>query len=97
LSQIQSAIKKILDKQRLTESTLTREFVMEFSRITQRLSGPLDWKEWIDIHVKLSEIDLELERFRDVGLKQSLMDLKKQSASEFGRYVTKNYQTWIKQ
>jgi DNA-binding response OmpR family regulator len=97
LSQIQSAIKKILDKQRLTENTLTREFVMEFSRITQRLSGPLDWKEWIDIHVKLSEIDLELERFRDVGLKQSLMDLKKQSSSEFGRYIAKNYQSWIKQ
>jgi len=96
LSQIQSAIKKILDKQRLTESTLTRQFVMEFSRISQRLSGPLDWKEWIDIHVKLSEIDLELERFRDVGLKQSLMDLKKQSTSEFGRYVIKNYQSWIK-
>jgi len=97
LSQIQSAIKKILDKQRLTESTLTRQFVMEFSRISQRLSGPLDWKEWIDIHVKLSEIDLELERFRDVGLKQSLMDLKKQSTSEFGRYIIKNYQSWIKE
>jgi len=40
-------------------------------------------------------IDLELERFRDVGLKQSLMDLKKQSSSEFGRYITKNYQSWI--
>lgn len=97
LSQIRSAIKKILDKQRLTESTLTREFVTEFSRISQRLSGPLDWKEWIDIHLKLSEIDLELERFRDVGLKQSLMDLKKQSTSEFGRYVMKNYLSWIQQ
>ena len=96
LSQILSAIKKILDKQRLTESALTREFVMEFSNINQKLSGPLDWKDWIDIHVKLSAIDLELERFRDVGLKQSLKDLKKQSASEFGRYIVQNYPQWIK-
>jgi CheY-like chemotaxis protein len=96
LSQILSAIKKILDKQRLTESALTREFVMEFSRITQKLSSPLDWKDWIDIHVKLSTIDLELESFRDVGLKQSLKDLKKQSSSEFGRYIIRSYPTWIK-
>jgi len=95
LSQILSAIKKILDKQRLTESTLTREFVMEFSNITRRLSEPLDWNDWIDIHVKLSTIDLELERFRDVGLKQSLKDLKKQSSSEFGRYVIRNYPSWV--
>ncbi len=95
LTQILSAIKKILDKQRLTETTLTREFVTDFSRISQQMSGPLDWKEWIDIHVKLSEIDLELERFRDVGLKQSLQDLKKQSTSEFGRYIMKNYPQWI--
>ena len=95
LTQILSAIKRILDKQRLTETTLTREFVMEFSRITQRLSGPLNWEEWIDIHVKLSTIDLELERFRDVGLKQSLKDLKKQSSAEFGKYVMRNYPGWI--
>lgn len=95
LSQILSAIKKILDKQRLTESTLTREFVMEFSKITQQLSQPLDWRDWRDIHVKLSEIDLELERFRDVGLRQSLKDLKKQGTAEFGRYVTRYYPQWL--
>lgn len=95
LSQILSAIKKILDKQRLTEDTLTREFVTDFSKITQQISGPLTWKEWINIHVKLSEIDLELERFRDVGLKQSLHDLKKQSSAEFGRFIIRNYPQWI--
>ena len=95
LSQILSAIKRILDRQRLTESTLTREFVSDFSKITMMLSGPLDWNDWIEIHTKLSSIDIELSRFRDVGLKQSLMDLKKQATAEFGRYIIKNYPNWI--
>ena len=71
LSQVLSAIKRILERQKLTENTLTMEFVKDFSRINGLLSGPLSWQDWIDIHIKLSEIDLELEKFRDFGLKQS--------------------------
>jgi DNA-binding response OmpR family regulator len=95
LSQVLSAIKKILERQKLTENTLTREFVTDFSKINSMLSGPLHWKDWIEIHVKLSEIDLELERFRDVGLKQSHQDLRKSSSAEFGAFVIRNYRDWL--
>ena len=95
LSQVLSAIKRILERQKLTENTLTREFVQDFSRINMQLSGPLQWQDWTDIHVKLSEIDLELEKFRDVGLKQSHQDLKKVASAEFGRFVIKNYRRWL--
>jgi DNA-binding response OmpR family regulator len=96
LSQVLSAIKRILERQKLTENTMTREFVMDFSRINGLLSGPLSWQDWIDIHVKLSEIDLEVEKFRDVGLKQSHQDLKKIASAEFGTYVQKNYRHWLR-
>jgi DNA-binding response OmpR family regulator len=96
LSQVLSAIKRILERQKITENTLTREFVTDFSRINALLSGPLDWHEWIDIHVKLSEIDLELELFRDFGLKQSHQDLKKQASAEFGSFIMRNYASWFK-
>jgi DNA-binding response OmpR family regulator len=95
LSQVLSAIKRILERQKLTENTLTREFVQDFSRINMQLSGPLQWQDWIDIHIRLSEIDLELEKFRDVGLRQSHQDLKKVASAEFGAYVTKNYKRWL--
>ncbi|MEE9552877.1 MAG: response regulator [candidate division Zixibacteria bacterium] len=95
LSQILSAVKKILERQKLTESNLTREFVSEFSKINMRLSGQMNWKEWLETHIKLSEIDLEMERLRDVGLKQSFKDLKKQSSAEFGRFVMNNYESWV--
>ncbi len=95
LTQILSAVKRILERQRITESALTREFVTEFSRISAQLSGPMSWNDWLDIHIKLSGIDLELEKLRDVGLKQSLQDLKKHSAAEFGNFVIKNYRGWV--
>jgi len=95
LSQILSAVKRILERQKLTEDSLTREFVSEFSKINTKLMGPMDWRDWLETHIKLSEIDLEMERIRDVGLGQSLHDLKKQSAAEFSRYVVNNYEDWV--
>jgi len=96
LSQILSAVKRILERQKLTEDSLTKEFVSEFSRINLKLTGPLEWQDWLDIHIKLSEIDLEMESIRDVGLRQSLKDLKKQSSSEFARFIFNNYERWLK-
>ena len=96
LSQVLSAIKRILERQKLTENALTMEFVKDFSRINTLLSGPLSWQEWIDIHLRLSEIDLEIEKFRDFGLKQSLQDLKKSTSAEFGSFVIRNYRNWLK-
>ena len=45
LSQVLSAIKKILERQKLTENTLTREFVQDFSRINLHLPWPLQWQD----------------------------------------------------
>lgn len=95
LSQTLSAVKRILERQKLTEDSLTREFVSEFSRINMLLTGPMDWRDWLQVHIKLSEIDLEMERLRDVGLRQSFRDLKKQSSAEFGRFVINSYGKWV--
>jgi DNA-binding response OmpR family regulator len=81
-SQILSAVKRILDKKRLLEQHLTQQFVSEFNQINGMISGPLDWRQWIDIHVKLSEMSLEVESFRDVGLKQSHQDQHHQCNAE---------------
>jgi hypothetical protein len=43
-----------------------------------------DWREWIDIHRKIVEWDLELERFRDLGLKQTHDDMRREMNAEFG-------------
>jgi len=94
-SQLLSAIKRILDKKRILKDHLTQKFVTEFNRINARLMGPMDWREWIDLHVKISTMDLDLENFRDIGLRQSLQDQKRQCNAEFAHYVFNNYADWV--
>lgn len=94
-SQVLSAVKKILDKKRIMESHLTQQFVTEFNRINSQLMGPLSWQEWIDIHTRLSTIEVELENYRDVGLQQSLFDLRHQCNAEFANYAFSRYLKWL--
>ncbi len=95
-SQLLSAIKRILDKKRILQDHLTQKFVMEFNQINARLMGPMDWREWIDLHLKISTMDLDLENFRDIGLRQSLQDQRRQCNAEFAHYVFNNYADWVK-
>lgn len=95
-SQVLSVAKRILDKKRILEEHLTRKFVAEFNRINSMMMGPLDWQDWMDIHVKLAEMDLEVENFKDIGLKQSHLDQRHQCNAEFGHYVEENYLHWIR-
>jgi CheY-like chemotaxis protein len=94
-SQILSAVKKILDKRRLLEEHLTQQFIAEFNRMNMLLSGPLSWQDWVDIHVRQSEMGLELEGFRDVGLKQSHLDQRHQFNAEFAPFYERNYLSWL--
>ena len=94
-SQLLMAVKRILDKKRILGDQLTRQFVTEFNRINTMLMGPMVWQDWIDIHVRMSGMDLELEDFRDIGLKQSLHDQKKQCNAEFAHFVFNNYPEWV--
>jgi CheY-like chemotaxis protein len=94
-SQLLSAVKRILERKRIIMDQLTQEFIGEFNRINSMLMGPIEWREWIDIHAKLTSLELELENFRDLGLVQSLYDLRRQCNAAFADYVFKNYAGWI--
>ena len=94
-SQILLVCKKILDKRKIAGQIISRDYTSEFNQISARLMGPMGWQDWIDIHIKLSEWDVELDAHPDLGLKQILYDQKRDCNSEFGRFVEKNYRDWL--
>ena len=94
-SQILLVCKKILDKTRIAGQKISRDYASEFNQISTRLMGPMEWQDWIDIHVKLSEWDIELDQHPDLGLRQTLYDQKREANSEFGRYIEHNYKSWL--
>ncbi|MBN1559180.1 response regulator [candidate division KSB1 bacterium] len=94
-SQILLVCKKILDKGKIAGQIISRDYTSEFNQISARLMGPMGWQDWIDVHVKLSEWDVELDAHPDLGLKQILYDQKRDCNSEFGRFIENNYHDWL--
>lgn len=94
-SQILSACKKILERQKIQQGRVTQDYVTESNRIRSLLSGPVSWRDWIDIHSKLVKWDIELDRSEDVGLRQSHRDQRHECNIEFAKFVERHYAGWL--
>lgn len=94
-SQIFSSCKRILEKERIACEKITREYTHEFGEISALLDGPVEPKDWVDIHLKLSERELDLDRHADLGLRQTLQDQRRECNQAFGRYIEDHYEEWV--
>lgn len=94
-SQILSSCKRILEKRNIAQKKITREYTVEFGEISDLLSGPTLPETWIDIHLKLSERDIDLDQHPDLGLHQTLQDQRRECNHAFGRYISEHYAGWI--
>ncbi len=94
-SQILSALKKVTELKKISQERLARDYVAEFQELSQITSESPDWKDWIDLHLRMSQWEVELDRFPDLGLDQSLIDQKSQSNTAFAKYVEKHYTNWV--
>lgn len=94
-SQILSSLKKILEGNKIEGEKFSREYVLKFNQISYQLMNPMTWQDWIDIHVKLSEWEIELDQHPELGLRQILLDQKRECNIEFGKFVEQNYSTWL--
>jgi CheY-like chemotaxis protein len=94
-SQILSACKKLLDARQIVTGRMGLDYAAVSNRIRASMAGDMTWQDWIDIHVKLSEWDLELDRFYDAGLRKMHEDLRRACNREFGRFVETHYAHWL--
>ncbi len=95
-SQIQSALKKLLDGREISARRITQDYVTAVNRINDELRDPLEWDEWIDLQERLTRWALDIQTLRDPGL-QELLDEQQQGANAlFARYVEENYPYWVR-
>ena len=94
-SQILSACKKILEKQRIQHGRVTQDYVIDSNQIRSFITGPTTWRDWIEIQNKLVKWDLELDRAEDTGLKQSHQDQRHECNTEFAKFIERHYHTWL--
>ena len=95
-SQILSSCKRILEKKRIAKEKIVRDYTAEFREISSMLDHHLLPDDWVDIHLKLSERDIDLDEHPELGLRQTLQDQRMECNHAFGRYIEKYYKEWVK-
>lgn len=96
-SQVLMACKKILEARKITSEYVSRDYAEEFRQISLALMNPMNHNEWHELYLKLTNWDIELDDHPGLGLRQTLLDQKRECNAEFGKYVEKNYPNWIQQ
>ena len=94
-SQILLACKKALEETKISGEQVSKSYINEFNRISQLLMIGPDSDEWIDLHFRLSQWEVEFDDHPDLGLNQTLADQKKECNVEFGKYIEKHYSHWL--
>jgi CheY-like chemotaxis protein len=92
-SQILLTCKRLLDRSRLRQESLSQSYLQSFNRIAQRLREPLQHAEWVDVYRQLTSYDLELEG--DEGARQILADQVREANRAFGSFIEADYPEWI--
>ncbi len=94
-SQILLACKKLLDARQIQKDRMGLDYAAASNRLRESLILAESWRDWIDLHVRLSEWDLELDRFYDPGLRTMHDDLRSACNLGFGKFVEDNYSQWV--
>jgi CheY-like chemotaxis protein len=96
-SQILMACKKILDSKEITNEKRGIQYSQVLQQISTSLLNPLSEKEWIDVNIKLCNLDTELDALAEPAFREILYDQRRECNVEFGKFIEKNYVNWTHQ
>lgn len=94
-SQILLTFKKFIEAKKITEEYVSRDYTQELQQINLALMKPLDYREWTDLYLKITDWDIQLDEHPELGLRQTLLDQKRECNVEFAKFVERNYIDWI--
>jgi CheY-like chemotaxis protein len=93
--QILSACRRLLDRQKIEQQQVSSDYVSEFNQILGGAEPPRSWMDWVRVHTRLSEWDLELARYPETGLRETHEEFRRAANREFGRYIEGTYPSWV--
>lgn len=94
-SQILIAAKKLLESRDISQKKFTRDYTQELNKINIQLMSRLEPEDWIDMYLKLSSWDVELDAVSDKGLREIIHNQRRECNVEFGKYIERNYLDWV--
>jgi len=94
-SQILLTCKKMLESTKITGERISKDYTSGFNEISEMLFGPMSWQDWISVHNRLCEWEIETDQYSELGLKQTLRDQARECNVGFGKFIEKNYPFWL--
>ncbi len=94
-NQVLLSIKKVLDNKRLVSEKTTSAYQQQFRNLFMALNSNPNYSEWMDIYKKLVYWELEMEKTDSPEMIEVLHTQKQEANTEFFKYISKNYASWI--
>jgi CheY-like chemotaxis protein len=94
-TQILLAIRRILDRHRITETQVAKDYVQQYAMLDTTTFGGLDHAAWIDTYLRIIDWDIRLDEYRNTGLNLTHEDQKRAANFEFSRFVQRHYRDWV--
>lgn len=95
-NQVLLSLKKIMDTKRLVSERTTQAYQQDFRNLFMALSSNPNHEEWKELYKKLVYWELEMARSDSSEMMEVLQSQKSEANTEFYKYVSKNYEKWLK-
>ncbi len=94
-TQILAACKKFLESEKITSQKFTQDYLQGFNDVSSRLRDKLSWQEWVEIYDKLVGWSMELDKYPDLGLAETLTNQWRECNASFSRFIEDNYKDFL--
>jgi len=95
-NQVLLSLKKIIDNKRLISEKTNTAYQQQFRNLFMALNSNPDYNEWMDIYKKLVYWELEMEKSDSPEMREILQSQKQEANTEFFKFISKNYASWLK-
>lgn len=93
-NQILLTTKRILEQARLQDEKSAQVYLKQFGELSSRIHPRTNWQEWIDIYRELTRWQIDFTG-GDEALRQVLSDQFEEANREFGKFIEKEYRSWL--
>jgi CheY-like chemotaxis protein len=94
-NQVLLSLKKLIDNKRLVAEKTTSSYQQEFNRLFMALNANPNYIEWMDLYKKLVYWELEIQKSDSPELKDIFNAQKQEANTEFFKFISKNYASWV--
>ena len=96
-NQVWLSLKKIIDNRRLVAEKTTTAYQQEFRNLFMALNSNPNYNEWMGIYKELVHWELSLQRSDSPEMLEVFQTQKQEANTEFFKFISRNYISWLKQ